>query len=175
MKKIFLMMMTVFAFNTAWGLSLAPSLLQAKVTEFNINQNWLGSPSQGLVQVDKATQELRLTLWSPSPCDADMVCTAVIADYTEIVLPLLSTEVDTCGAIHYTAGVYNTPVDGLEEILTVTDNRAMTCEILVQFMTEVTYRTYNPWMDESAVSWFGANRLEGQVAFPSTVEPVLAH
>ena len=94
-------------------------------------------------------------------CPVGTICALLMPAPTIITLPLISSFVGHCGSEIYHALVDETPVDGLKEEITVTDNTNNTCptfNILPE--TEVQYNATNPWVGKTTYSRFNGTALK---------------
>ncbi len=162
--KNLLVLITVFATfsTTAWAhqsVENSEKVIVSTLVDFEVNQQWLGYIDQGSVAINLTDETMTLTLMSQPDCDPTMVCPAVMLEYHQIEVKLISRSVDSCGAVTYVGEKDKTPVDGIKETIEVIDYQAMTCEIAVPFMTSVSYVTFNPWTQDTTVSYFGGESL----------------
>ncbi len=162
--KNLLVLITVFAtFSTTASahesVEDSKHVIVSTLVDFEVNQQWLGYIDQGSVSINLTDETMTLTLMSQPDCDPTMVCPAVMLEYHQIEMQLTSRSVNTCGAVTYIGEKDKTPVDGLKETIEVIDYQAMTCEIAVPYMTSVSYITFNPWTQDTTVSYFAGEPL----------------
>jgi hypothetical protein len=128
------------------GLPILPSLTQvSKLTVIRMDQNFWFEVSDASVELNAARKQIRLNLAAKQicgkPAPGHFSCLA-IAPSIEVELPIVAKKTDSCGSTVYLAKKDLRPADGSLEIIELTDNRTMTCEIFLapNRMTEVTYK-----------------------------------
>jgi hypothetical protein len=96
----------------------------------------------GQITLDLTARQATLTLYQPYFCPVDAICIAMMPAPVKIDLPLISKRRDSCGIVVYTALRDARPVDGILEVLEISDNTRNTCPTFVQLApTDVSYRT----------------------------------
>ncbi len=84
----------------------------------------------GSLTVDTATREATLTLYRSTPCTPGRVCPMIVFAPKIITLPLVSRQTNNCNAVVYTAVSDRSMVDGLRQVLTITDNANNECKTM---------------------------------------------
>lgn len=86
----------------------------------------------GKIALDNLSSEVTLTLNPEFSCPSDQFCPMIALAPVEVTLPVISREVDSCGNVHYTAKKDQRPVDGMNQMIVVSDNRANRCLTIVE-------------------------------------------
>ena len=158
MKQILVLIAFVSSFATS-ALAHEPvekskTIRLASLIDFNIDHEWLREANQGYVEINYTDNIIHLNLMDAIVCPEGDACIAISiapAEVLDINLPIVDTYTDACGAVHTLAEADDTPTDGMHQIVEVIDYSYMICEIAVKNMTEVVYRTYNPWTGQRKV------------------------
>lgn len=97
-------------------------------------------------KIDLEAKEVTLNVFQSMPtCAGDMACIMVMPAPLMVTLPLISTEMNECGSLTYTAVYHGAEFDELLETLTVTDNSNFQCQSFVPVPTfAVEYETLVP-------------------------------
>ena len=132
-----------------------PVIYQAALDEFYADHEFLKDVDSGHVTVDLTAGQISLFLQPAFHCPDGLVCIQVMPEPIIIDLPIVETVVNECNWTVYTAKVDKTPVDGLLEIITVSDYSKNTCPTIMALPeTAVNYASFNPWVNQWTYSNF---------------------
>ncbi len=158
--KAIIILTTLLNLNWAWGHQLpTPTVLDATFEDMQIQHANLKDSIYGRVTVDLENEEIEIMLQQPTDCPKGKYCIALAPAPVFIRLPITEIFDDWCGSTTYIAEKNLNPEDRISETITVTDYTSLVCRIQVPFATEVQYRTYNPWTNQTIESLFSGDRL----------------
>lgn len=134
----------------------------ARLAYFNIGHDYLDGAFSGSVGVNLINDTLLLNL----SVAMDLVCPEMEAcsfpiQAKNIELPLVDIYYDACGALVYKAQLDKRPVDGMLEIIEVTDKSTMLCDIFISedTVTDVVYKSETLLSQKPAESHFSGHQL----------------
>lgn len=133
--------------------------LFSQISDFEIEHESYSNVDSGYVNLDLDKNVIRITLTEKSPCLKNEICIALAPETHVIELPITNVYSDWCGSETYVAELDSTPVDGLLEVVEMTDYSNIVCRIQVPFLTETHYRTFNLRTNQWTQSSFGGGKL----------------
>lgn len=161
MKHILFIALVAFS-QSAFSLdNLTPATtLTAAFRKLEINHDHLSKSTTGQVTINETKGEIEVDLYEVPVCPEGAACSIFNpVQHNNISLPLVDTKIGNCGETIYTAEYDATPVDGFKETIQVIDFRTMTCDIALQYYSQTTYTTFNPWTAQTQVSQFHGDAL----------------
>lgn len=128
------MLCLLIAFTTTQASARTPIRSQsATITHFSFAKGSSLSQmkiSGGQISLDYFAGEVTLSLQPAFECPGKMICAQVMPAPIEVTLPLVHSFTDRCGTVHFTAKRDSRPVDGLNEVIRVSDHTRNTCPTL---------------------------------------------
>jgi hypothetical protein len=116
----------------------------ARITSMNLDPYAFNhvAYNHGSITVDGHSRDATLSLYRTIRCAPGALCAQMIAAPLTITLEIVSRKTNTCGAVVYSAVSDNRMVDGLRQVLTITDNATNDCKTMRAISpVEVTYET----------------------------------
>jgi hypothetical protein len=116
----------------------------ARITSMNLDPNVLVGLKfdGGSLTIDNQGRDATLSLYHKQVCPAGRFCTQMIMAPMEVSLEIVSRKTNTCNAVVYTAMSDKRMVDGIRQVLTITDNVKNTCRYVQAIApVEITYET----------------------------------
>ena len=133
-------------------------IYQAELSRYDINHKSLENVESGAVAINQSIKTVQLTLQPEPICPSDMFCILVVPEPVIIKLPLVSQNVNECGAIVYIAEFTKVLEDGVKEVIKVLDHSKSSCSNYSE--VEVEYSSNSPWVTEEKSSHFSGETLK---------------
>jgi hypothetical protein len=127
--SIFALLLTLAsgAVQASDGFAPRYTLDSFKIASGTLSLKGMGSVTDGTVDINTASNELRLTLQREMVCPAQMFCPTVMPVPTLLTLPIRSIENTLCKGITITAERDLLPLDGLLTRVVIEDSNGSLC------------------------------------------------